>query len=137
MFSEIVAGDVTNHGVYRLRAFARKAQGNLRGAIEDISEAIELCDEPDYLFNRGRWLLEVSDWSTAESDFTKVIDISREAGSVWYRDACLFLRAIARFHLGCFDGVRDDLSAVPDDTAFWTLGRLRTKYELASLLPGG
>lgn len=63
--------------LYAHRGFARYNQGQLRGAIEDFSEALMLSPGGRHtLFLRGRCLEELEDFDLAVRDYDAVIAIA-------------------------------------------------------------
>lgn len=86
------------------RADALEEAGDLKGATQAMSEAIEL--EPDrmrYRALRGRLFSLQEDWRAAIRDLDKVLAVKPNASSV------LYTRGRARFMVDDFDGAIADL----------------------------
>ena len=115
--------------LWAARAFVNTHQGNSEAAIDDWSKAIQLNKEPHYFYMRGISRFQVSQYRSAISDFTAVIELCDKYKSDYYRSPAYFFRADAYLRLGEFDQAKSDCVHVPDNTQTWT-DKLRTKADI-------
>ena len=85
--------------VARNRASALEADGDLDGALQAITEAVELAPEkPVYRALRGRLYSLQKQWRAAIRDFDRVLAVKPNAPSA------LYTRGRARFMIDEYDG---------------------------------
>lgn len=91
---------------YCNRAVLRDKQGDMRGAVDDLSEAIKL-DTPDKYWAytlRGNLLCSLKDFAGAHQDFETAISLDKS------RDSAYVQRAWLRYDLRDLDGAIRDFS---------------------------
>ncbi len=85
------------------RAFAEKANGDLKGAIADFTKAIKIRPDDAAVYNdRGLAEYAKGDWKSAIADFSKVIDLKPDYAAAYNN------RAAAKYAKGDFFGSRVD-----------------------------
>lgn len=116
--------------IWRTRAYINSRQGNIEGAILDLSQAIAKREsEPDFFYTRGILFFEGGNYPEAVADFTRVIELCDYHKSDYYREGAYFFRADAHVRLQEFEKAKGDCQHVPDGTRIWT-DSLRTKAEI-------
>jgi tetratricopeptide (TPR) repeat protein len=118
---ELTAQHPQEASIWRTRAYVNAHQGNTEDAIEDVSKAIEICDEePDFYYTRGILFFRTARYQQAISDFTAVIKLCDCHGSDYYREGAHFFRADAYLRLNEFTKAREDCGYVRDGFQTWT-----------------
>jgi hypothetical protein len=121
----------------RLLAFVCSLSHQYGQALEKISEVISLSGnnaEPADYFNRGRWLLAISDFSGGAADFAKVIQLCEFYKDNYYLEDAYLCRAIAFSKANLVKEALEDLCHVGDDYKTFVIGKLYSKAELSAYL---
>jgi tetratricopeptide (TPR) repeat protein len=96
--------------VFEIRGEIHRRKGDLRAALQDVSEVIRLKPkEAAPYFRRGRWHLEVGDLEAAIADFTRVI--STDQG--YFLEAARLFRAQAYLDRKDFAKALADCEMIP------------------------
>jgi tetratricopeptide (TPR) repeat protein len=115
---------------WELSAFLFAKKGFVQEAINEITEAIKFGPlEPHLFFMRGLYRYQVGEYLLGEKDFSKVLQISDEDGSDYYKAPAFFGRAECRIKLGKAADALKDCNNIPEDMQAW-MGRVRTKNDL-------
>lgn len=115
------------------RAYVNDCRGDQASAVKDITRAIVLAPtEPDNVFTRGRYFLQLGRYDEAVEDFTITLRLCDTFNCDYYRAPAHFARADALIRLREYERAQDDLSNVPDGHRAWT-DTVRTKEELLAL----
>jgi len=94
-YQSALAADPTCVAALAGQARVEFDSGNIESAVDDLTRAIELNDDPDLRFNRGLALQRLGRWSKAATDFTAAIDSDLDvaaAAELYYRRAMCHLR---------------------------------------------
>ena len=115
---------------WRKRAYVFEVDKDYQNAISNISEAIILQPmEPDYFYNRGRYLFKLSNYIAALEDFTQAIILCDYYKSDYYSEPSYFMRAESYLRLKLYDKARDDCGHLRDGYSAWT-DSLRSKEDI-------
>ena len=116
---------------WALRAYIHGREGNYAEAIDDLTQAVNVCpiEEPCLLCNRGRYYVNLGGYQCAIDDFTRGLDVCDLHSYDYYREEFYFFRAYAFLKLGDKVAAYKDLSKVRDDFTVW-IDKLCTKQEL-------
>jgi len=128
--------------LYFRRGMSRNVLGDKRGAIKDMSDAIELNPaEPAMVYFRGLFNLDERNFSEGLADLEQAIVCDRKLDSEYYSEAARFLVAVASLYLGDFDRALHESSGLEADTSayavrkVWTLDEVRERA-LSRSCPG-
>jgi tetratricopeptide (TPR) repeat protein len=92
---------------YSNRGNAKRQAGNLDGAIEDFSQAIDILgDEPRLYYNRALTLGSAERFQEAVEDFSMAIELDADFVSAYFN------RGMARYNLGNYQAAAEDFSQV-------------------------
>ncbi|GGA14303.1 tetratricopeptide repeat protein [Dyella caseinilytica] len=119
--------------VWSLRSYIRSRSNDFDGAIQDMTQAIELAPtEPVFFFNRGRFHLRLGRAKEAIEDFTRGLEQCAHHQNNYYRDSLLFFRAAAHVRLRDGAAAAADLSEIEDDEfSLWIEGLVSKKQLMA------
>lgn len=116
--------------LWRKRAYVFEIDQDYKNATKYISKAINIHpSEPDYFYNRGRYLFILSNYNSAIEDFTKAIKLCDKYESDYYREPSYFMRAESYLRLKMYDKAQDDCNHLRDGYSAWT-DSLRSKEDI-------
>src|SRR5258708_39180735 len=98
------------------RALIYRARGELQKAVDELSLALTMSDDPDTYYERAQTYALLGENQKAVEDFDKVVEALRDAPHV------LRARAAAKLKLGDETGSQADLAAAQDFEERSTLG---------------
>jgi tetratricopeptide (TPR) repeat protein len=129
--SELISEFPARFEPYFYRALSRHSQGDLSGALADLTEAIALNpEEPGSLFFRGRWRIEAKAYPEGISDLRRAIVADEALGSAYYADSARLSVAVAYFLAKDFSQSELACEGIPANAATYLAGR---RWSIAAL----
>ncbi|MBK8938269.1 MAG: hypothetical protein IPM79_11660 [Polyangiaceae bacterium] len=126
--AQLVAEQPNDATSWSAAAYVRARLGDLAGAIDHASRAIEIAPtEPAYFFKRGRYRLRTGETRLAEQDFSSGLRLCDLHGNDYYRCSLQMFRAHARIEMGLHAEAEADLRGVPPSTRIWVSGEKTVK----------
>jgi tetratricopeptide (TPR) repeat protein len=114
----------------RHKAYIHALMNDYESAVKEMSRAIALVtDEPAYYVLRGRYLLMLNQNADATGDLDRVLTLSDELGSEYYKEMAHFLRAESYVRQGKFKEALSDCEHVRDEVRVW-VGSLQSKKDI-------
>lgn len=115
---------------WRHKAYIHALMNDYESAVREMSRAIALVThEPAYYMLRGRYLLMLNRNVDATSDLDRVLILSDELRSEYYKEMAHFLRAESYVRQGKFKEALGDCEHVRDDVRVW-IGSLQSKKHI-------
>ncbi|HKO47097.1 MAG TPA: hypothetical protein VJV79_05200 [Polyangiaceae bacterium] len=110
--------------LYYHRAQAKMLGGDRRGAIDDLTSAINQNPaEPTLFYFRGLWSLDEGNQLSAANDFQGAIDAETKLGTSYYVESARFSRAVALLFIGDFQQAELECAQVRADLKTYVGGR--------------
>ena len=132
LFSNV--SEKIRHRVLRLRAYVYEESGQTDLALADLDAAIEFCPSSSASYDARIMLnIRLANFTAVESDCTRLLEMEEKKGSLYFVNAALISRGMARIFLGRGKDAIDDFQRVDDEGPFRRQGRSWTKAELIEL----
>ncbi len=118
------------------KAYVFAMQKLYESALNHIDRALSITEEPAFIFNKARWLINKNDYKAVPQLLERGIELDKKLLNSSYAPMMFLLKAYAEVRIGNDEDCLASLSQVDDNIDIWIETQMWAKKDISSLIKG-